>query len=91
MRPTVFRLAEIVTGREAVAFAEFSGDDVIDPDTAATLEGIATILKELSPTDRAAFIAFTEELAREEAAAGNKERAEFMLQTPDALGLRTDA
>lgn len=77
---------------EALAFAELSGDDVIDPDAAVKLmEQIASTLKQLSPNDRAAFVAFTEELAREESAAGNKARAEFLLQTPEALGLTIDA
>jgi len=74
---------------ECAAFAELSGEDVIDPDAAvALMEQLATLLGELEPRDRVEFIAFVEALAASErAASGENERARFLAGLPEAFGL----
>lgn len=73
---------------EAAIFAGLSGDDVIREDAAvAFLEQLASTLKELEKPERAVFGRYVTELAAEEGAAGQTERAEFLSSLLENLGL----
>ncbi len=74
---------------EAVAFWELAGDDVVDPDEAlAQLEGVSSIMDQLTPAEKKELIDFAQEYAEEEETrGGTPERARFFRTVPEVLGL----
>ncbi len=74
---------------EAVAFWELAGDEVVDPDEAlAQLEGVSSVLNELTPSEKKELISFAQEYAEEEETrGGTAERAAFFRSVPEVLGL----
>jgi hypothetical protein len=74
---------------EALAFFEFAGDDLVDPDAAVSqLEGAAATLNRLTPDEKTEFISFVREYAdEEERQKGPPERIEFFRSLPETLGL----
>lgn len=73
---------------EALAFAELSGDDILQPDAAVRhLEEMASILRELSAPDRVGFVQYVERLAAGECGECSPERAEFLRSLARHIGL----
>ncbi len=74
---------------DAIVFIGVSGDDVVDPDAAvAHLEAIASELRLLTRAEKAVFVEFVNECAREAASRGeSKELLDFIRGIPDSLGL----
>lgn len=74
---------------EAVVFAGLSGDEVIQQDAAvAQLEQLASVLKGLSPEERASFLKYVQGMAAaEERDHGRSARVEFLFSIPENLGL----
>ncbi len=74
---------------ETLAFWELAGDDLVDPDAAASqLEGATATLARMSPEEKAEFISFIREYADdEERQKGPLERVELFRALPEILGL----
>lgn len=84
MNPTLMRALV-----EAVVFAGLSNDDVIQRDAAvAPLEQLGSILKDLPPQERAAFVKYVQAMATtEERDHGRTSRIKFLFSIPESLGL----
>jgi hypothetical protein len=84
MNPTLMRAVV-----EAVVFAGLSDDNVIQQDAAvAQLEQLGSILRDLLPQDRAAFVKYVRAMATaEERDYGRSPRVQFLFSIPENLGL----
>ena len=84
MNPTLMRAVV-----EAIVFAGLSKDDVIQQDAAvAQLEQLGSILKDMPPQERVAFVKYVQAVATtEERDHGRSPRVEFLFSIPENLGL----
>ncbi len=73
---------------DCIAFVELSGDEVIDPDAAVNLlESLASMLKDLSLTDRKTFARCVAKMEVEERAYGKNKRTDFLASFIEDFGL----
>jgi hypothetical protein len=77
---------------EMIVFLGTSGDQVVDPDAAVSqLELVASILGEMSESERRDFVTFVGEMAEvEELQSGNTPRAAFLRSLCSNLGLEEE-
>ena len=73
---------------ESAAFWELAGDELVDPDAAAEQnEGLVSTLHEMTPEEKAEFLAFAKQYADDEEENGDPDRVRFFRSIPKVLGL----